>query len=226
MIKFTPIILALLLACPLVFAEAKGGGAEVSVGYQFSEVEAVTKTAEAMGLDMDLSKTNELMLDIHGWSVVNRFIRLGGIISGGYFDAKGEPSADVMNEDESGVGFGDARIAFLPEFHADFGPINAGAGVALGGGTIIPFINDDNGDNDGDMFFYGFMRPQITAAYDLGPLGVQVGSGYHLPLAGSDGEFWFLNSASDTIRHEFEAADMGGFFIKLGVFFGNLGVED
>jgi len=218
------LMLTVLFVSAGLMAESNGGGAEISFGYQLSDVEAATQAANDMGLDV--SATNEVMLDVHGWTVLNRFLRLGGVISGGYFDAKGEPSADVMEEDESGVGFGDARIAVLPEVHVDFGPINVGAGVALGGGSIITFVNDDNGDNDGDMYWYGFMRPQITGAYDFGPLGVQIGAGYHLPLVGSDGDFWFINSSSDTVRHEFEVADMGGFFIKLGVFFGNMGIEE
>jgi len=202
----------------------EGGGASVGFGYQLTSADAAIATAEAMGLEV--SSTPELMLDIHGWSVLNRFMRLGGIISGGYFDTEGEPDQATMDEDESGVGFGDARVAFLPEVYADFGPINVGAGVALGGGTLITFVNDNNGDNDNDMYFYGFMRPQVTASYDLGPMGVQIGTGFHMPLAGAEGEFWFLESDGDTVTNSFEVSEMNGFFVKLDIFFGQKAVED
>lgn len=216
--KKTMIILIAVAFAVSLIAEESTGGASVGFGYQFSNSDAAVATADAMGLEVE--STPELMLDIHGWSVLNRFIRLGGLISGGYFDAKGEPDASTMSEDESGVGFGDARVAFLPEVYVPFGPIEASVGFALGGGSIITFINDDNGDNDGDMFFYAFMRPQVTASYDFGPVGVQVGTGYHMPLAGAEGEFWFIESDGDTVSNTFEVGEMDGFFAKLDVFFG------
>ncbi len=214
------IILIVVAFVASLLAEESTGGASVGFGYQFSNSDAAIATANAMGLDTEVESTPELMLDIHGWSVLNRFMRLGGLISGGYFDAKGKPDETTMSEDESGVGFGDARVAFLPEVYVPFGPIEASAGFALGGGSIITFVNDDNGDNDGDMFFYAFMRPQITASYDFGPIGVQVGTGYHMPLAGTEGEFWFIESDGDTVSNTFEVGEMDGFFAKLDVFFG------
>lgn len=217
------IILIAIAFATAAFAEG-GSGASVGGGYQFSNSDAAVATATDMGLDVD--NTPVLMLDIHGWSALNRFLRLGGLISGGYFDAKGTPDESTMDEDESGVGFGDARVAFLPEVYMPFGPIDVSAGVGLGGGSIITFVNDDNGDNDGDMFFYGFMRPQLTAAYDFGPIGVQIGTGYHLPLAGSEGEFWFINSSADTVSHSFEVSEMSGFFAKLDIFFGEKAMKD
>jgi len=224
--KFLCVTLILLCAFS-IFAESKGSGASIGFGYQLSNAKAAKTTYQQLVEGDEISSTNELMLDIHGWSVLNQFLRLGGVISGGYFDAKGEPTttADV-EEDESGVGFGDARVAVMPEVFVNFGPINTAMGVAFGGGSIITFINDDNGDNDGEMFFYGFMRPQVTGAFDLGPLGVQVGAGYHLPLAGSDGEFWYIDEDDDTVSNEFEISEMSGFFVKMDIFFGSKTVEE
>ncbi len=174
----------------------------------------------------ELSATNELILDIHGWGVMNRFFRLGGILSGGYFDAKGEPSSDVMSEDESGVGFGDIRVGVMPEIFADFGPINIAGGLVAGGGSIVAFVNDNNGDNDGEMSFYGFIRPQASVAYDFGPIGVELTTGCHLPLAGGEGKFWFLEADGDTVEKTFEPDEMGGIFFQLGIFFGDKGVKE
>lgn len=219
-------VLILLLAIAFataLFAEGSTGGASIGFGYQLTNSDAAIATADSMGLEVD--NTPLLMLDIHGWSVFNRFMRLGGLISGGYFDAKGTPDEATMSEDEAGVGFGDARVAILPEVYIPFGPIETSAGVAVGGGSIITFVNDDNGDNDGDMFFYGFMRPQLTASYDFGPVGVQVGAGYHIPFAGAEGEFWFIPTGGDTVSHTFEVGEMGGFFAKLDIFFGQKSIE-
>lgn len=164
------VVLVIAVFAVACFADNGAGGASLGFGYQVSGSDAAVATAEAMGLDVE--NTPVLMLDIHGWSVMNKFMRLGGLISGGYFDAKGKPN-EAMSEDEAGVGFGDARVAILPEVYVNFGPIETAVGLALGGGSIITFVNDDNGDNDGDLVFYGFMRPQLTASYDFGPLGAQ-----------------------------------------------------
>ena len=219
------ISIALVISVGVLLAD-NGGGAGISFGYQFSDAAAAKETYLAMMATEELSSTNELMLDIQGWSVLNRFLRLGGVMSGGYFDAKSNPSEDVMNEDESGVGFGDARLAFLPEIYADFGPINISGGVALGGGSIITFVNDNNGDNDGNMSFYGFIRPQANVAYDFGSVGVQLTTGYHLPIAGGDGKFWFTNTEGDTVENTFEPDEMGGFFAEIGIFFGDKKVKE
>ncbi|MBN1756225.1 hypothetical protein JW877_08450 [bacterium] len=217
-------LLVLFLICclfSLVFAE---GGAEISAGYQFSNATAAKNTAEDMGLDV--TSTPELMLDIHGWAVYNKMLRLGGLVSGGYFDAKGEPSQSVIEGDESGVGFGDARFAFLPEIYFQFGPINTALGLAVGGGAIITFVNDDNGDNDGEISWYGFMRPQVTAAYLLGPIGIQLGMGFHWPLGGGENLFWFNNADDERIEHVFKPSEMAGFFVKGGIVFGDLKKKD
>jgi hypothetical protein len=221
--KRTLILIAVTALAVSAFAEGGAGGASLGFGYQFSNSDAAIATAEAMGLEVE--NTPVLMLDIHGWSVLNKFMRLGGLISGGYFDAKGKPNEATMSEDEAGVGFGDARVAILPEVYVNFGPIETAVGFAVGGGSIITFVNDDNGDNDGDMVFYGFMRPQVTASYDFGPLGVQVGAGYHLPFAGAEGDFWFNNSAGDTVSNTFEVGEMDGFFVKLDIFFGQKSMD-
>ncbi|MCK5832877.1 hypothetical protein KAH81_04305 [bacterium] len=223
--KKTLIIMGMIFLAHVAFAD-KGGGASISFGYQLNDATAAKETYEAMIPDEELSSTNELVLDIHGWGVLNRFLRIGGILSGGYFDAKGEPSEDVMSEDESGVGFGDARLAVLPEVYATFGPLDLSGGLAVGGGSIITFINDDNGDNDGEMSFYGFIRPQVSAAYDLGPVGVELTTGYHMPFAGDEGKFWFIEADGDTVEKTFEPSEMGGIFFELGVFFGDKGVKE
>ncbi|MFP4459770.1 MAG: hypothetical protein ACLFSQ_09305 [Candidatus Zixiibacteriota bacterium] len=222
------LITMLLLLVTASFAEnTKPGGASIQFGYLVSDNDAAIQTAKAMGLETE--STNQLHLDINGWSVLNRYMRLGGVLSGGWFDAKGEPDEDIFDSDESGVGFGNVSIALLPEIHMTFGPANISGGLSVGGGSIITSVNDWNGDNDGDMFFYGFTRPQVSAGYDLGPVGVRATIGYHLPFTGDKGEFWFIPEGGDSTEkqtYEFETTDLGGPFFEIGLFFGELGIRD
>ena len=207
-----------------LLGETKPGGGSVQFGYQFTSLDAATELAKQMGLEVE--NTNELQLDLNGWGVLNRYLRLGGVISAGYFDAKGEPNQEIMEEDESGVGFVDARIGFLPEVHINLGPVNTSAGLVVGGGGILTFVNDDTGDNDNDMYFYGFMRPQVSAGYDFGPIGAKVTLGYHMPITSETGELWFYDSHREKVAQEFETTDFGGVFIEAGIFFGDLGIRD
>ena len=217
------VVLAILLLAAAGFAK-KPGGASIQFGYQLSNVDAAKKATERMGLDV--SSTNELVLDFNGWVVMNRFFRMGGGISGGYFDTKEEPDQELINEEEAGVGFTDIRLFFLPEFQMDFGPINVSGGVGVGAGDIITWVTDGVGDNDQDMYFYAFARPQIGAGYDFGPMGARLTIGYHMPLTSEEGEFWFYNPAMEKVTEPFETTDMGGVFFELGIFFGDLGMKD
>ncbi len=217
-------LIVLVLGLVAVSFAKKPGGASIQFGYMLSNVEAATKTAENMGLDVDA--TNELNLDLNGWVVMNQFMRMGGGISGGYFDTKGESDPELIEDDESGVGFADARLLLLPEVHMDFGPINISGGVGVGGGTIITWVNDWSGDNDQDMYGYAFIRPQLSFGYDFGPVGVRVTSGYHAPITAAEGEFWFYNTEMEKVSEPFETTEMSGIFFEAGIFFGDLGMKE
>ena len=84
-------------------------------------------------------------------------------------------------------------------------------------------MEDENGDNDEQIAYYFFIRPQLTAAYELSrTVYFEIGLGYHIPLAGGEGEFWFNNAESETVSNTFECTEMQGFFIKAGFAFGTL----
>lgn len=197
------------------------GGVHINFGYRFANAAAAKNTAEQIGLVT--SNTNEIMLDIHPFSVQNRYLRLGGLISGGSFRKKGVPDQTVLPIDEASVGFGDAQIAFIPEFYSSRRKSDFAFGLALGLGAAIPYMEDENGDNDEQIAYYFFIRPQLTAAYELSQsFYFEIGLGYHIPLAGGEGEFWYVNAESDTVSNKFECTEMQGLFIKAGFVFGSL----
>lgn len=215
--KFVIAGLFMLFAFSVAFAE--GGGA-VTFGTQFADPQATKTVAEDMGIDV--SSDLEMILDIRGWAVMNHFVRLGAIVGGGFFDAKGKPADASPDADESGVGFGDARFAIMPEIYGDFGKVDAAFGLATGVGAIITFVNDDHDGTGGDIFWYGFVRPQATVTYSFGFIGVTAGMGYHIPFGG-DGEIWFIDE--DNVEHDhetFDGSEVGGFFVKAGIVFGDL----
>lgn len=199
------------------------GGTGISLDCQFSNSSAVKTTAEEMGLTAN--NANELSSDIQRFSIISTtssFLRFSGLLSGGLFYTKGK-TEKVRYVDESGVGFGDARIAILPEVYTKLGSIDVAGGVAFGGGTIITTIDDHNGHNDGLMSFYGFVRNQLAGAFRItNSMALQVKLGYHAPFAGSELEFWFVKTDGDTVSNKLKPNEVGGFFIQGGLIFGKL----
>ncbi len=211
------VVVAFVVLVTLAFAGNGGGG--IAVGYQFANSEAAKNAAESMGLEV--SNSNALTLDFWGYGISSPIFRMTGFLGGQYFDAKGQPDPEKINEDESGVGYGVVSLGVMPEIYMNFGPLNVAGGVGAGGGAIITYINDSNGDNDGLYSFYYFVRPQITGVFKLGEsMGIQLALGYDMPLGGGDGEYWFLSTAGDTVRYTFKPDEIGGLYLKAGLVFG------
>lgn len=213
----------MVLFCTVILAVSllhAAGGTEISFGYQFTSSEAAIAMAHAFGLPA--TNTNELMIDIHPYAVSGDYLRLGGLFSGGFFRTTGEPAPDILLVDRASVNFGDARLAFIPEVYRRLEQFDVAFGLAIGGGAIIPFMQDGVGDNDEDFTLYLFLRPQLTGAYNMGSVSFRIGTGYHLPIAGADGEFWSVSAAGDTMSYPYTPTEIRGFFVKAGFVFGSL----
>ncbi len=90
-------------------------------------------------------------------------------------------------------------------------------------GAAIPYMEDENGDNDNQIAYYFFIRPQLTAAYELSQsVYFEIGLGYHIPLVSGESKFWYVNAESDTVSNTFDSTEMQGGFIKAGFAFGSL----
>ncbi len=207
-----------LLLCSIAYCAAGEG---LLFGYGFSNVDGVIKTAENMGLST--TNTNEMFGEMRPFVVVNNFLRVGGLLSGGYARIKGTPNQAIIRLDEAGTGFGDIRLGMLAEIYAPCHRWDRAIGVDFGYGGLVTFVHDSNCANDGDRVFYYFLRPQMSFGYDIGgSISLQISAGYNFTFPIDDGEMWFVTEAGDTLRNTLDADGMKGIFIKAGIVLGSM----
>ena len=170
--------------------------------------------------DFPIRSKRMIAMRISGFGTINYFLRLGGIFTLGYWDTEGPWKA--MLSDSGGVGFGDMSIAVMPELYYQFKRINIAAGLGVGGGVFVTYIDDAFGENDGDRQFYAFLNPDMSIGYQLTEkFAVQAGIGWHLPFAGQNGKYWYYIVRLKK-EHPFEPKEIGGFYFRVGVIFGKL----
>ena len=216
--KQTAITLTLILSSFSIAYCAAGEG--LLFGYGFSNVTGLVKTAENMGLSPQ--NTNEIFGEMRPFVVVNNYLRIGGLFSGGYARIKGTPDTTILDLDDTGGGFGDIRLGMLAELYAPCHRWDRAIGVDFGYGGLVTFVQDSNCSNDGKRAFYYFLRPQASLGYDLGgSISLQISAGYNFTFPIDNGEMWFVNEAGDTLRNTLDAGGMKGIFIKAGIILGS-----
>jgi hypothetical protein len=216
-------IVALSIASSAVFAG--GGGIGIAGGYQFTDLKAAKAVADS--LDLPELSTNAIEIDIWKYFISSSFLRYTGMLSGAFnAGSKSKPSSTALDTTEAGVGFGDARLMFMPELYRNFGPINVGLGLGAGIGSTITFVKDSWSGNDALMNFYCFLRPQLAANYDIGPVILHATAGYYMPIAGSEGEYQFKKlPTADPTTIKFDPNEASGVFINFGFVFGKVTPE-
>ncbi len=215
--KFAILIIIIFTAC---FAE---NGVGVYIGYQFNDSEAAKKSAEY--LDLKISKTYPIVADLHSFWVANEFMRWGGLFSGKYWQEKKTYTSSVTGTADFKLSYVDVSLCLVPEIYLHFGPFGAAGGLGVGVGSRFlavraPFNKDD------DTKLYAFCRPQLTGAINIRNFSIHAGLGYHLPFAGTKGEYVIVNEEGVRITETVDLSDLGGFFVNAGIVLGPLWINN
>ena len=179
-------MLTIAMGCAISFS-AVGEG--LYWGYQFTSFGKAISTARDMGLS--LSNTNEMGFEMHPYVVVNDFMRFGGTFALSYFRIYDNVSPQVFHFEKGGIIIGEVRLGILPELYFPCRRWDRAIGIGAGYGTVVTAIQDSNCSNDGKNAYFYFLRPQITAAYDLGAsIALEIGAGYQFTFPVDDNTLW------------------------------------
>ncbi len=216
--NITRLFFIILILSTVVLASGGGGFFWVYRQMKVEPAEKATETIRDRFSDYsnwEISNFQMVCAQFSGLAIVNKYLRLGGIMKIGRYDT-GDPWS---GPDEGQVGYGDFALAFMPEGYMQFGMFNVAAGLGLGMGLYITYIDDELDENDGEKEIYYFLNPEISGAFNLSKnFAIQLGFGYHAPFAGSDGVF----ERDPLFSYKVKPSETGGVYIRLGVFFGNL----